>query len=119
MGQGRILGIRRAPSTSLGISPADSHPSTRKPRVPGVPANARKTAQLRRALLPQAGLTLAQEDRRRDCRYHLTETLQNFLISVVSVIRGKFGFLCNGGTSQNLCLLRAPTGTLKLTVCLK
>src|SRR6476646_11886896 len=60
-----------------------------------------------------------QEDRRRDCRYHLTETLPNFLISVVSVIRGKFGFLCNGGTSQNLCLLRAPTGTLNPTVCLK
>jgi hypothetical protein len=30
---------------------------------------------LRRALVPQAGLTLAQEDRRGDCRYHLTETL--------------------------------------------
>jgi hypothetical protein len=27
---------------------------------------------LRRALVPQAGLTLAQEDRRRDCRYHLS-----------------------------------------------
>src|SRR6478735_1360659 len=29
---------------------------------------------LRRALVPQAGLALAQEDRRRDCRYHLSET---------------------------------------------
>src|SRR6476646_10045823 len=61
MGKGSILGIRRAPSTSLGISPAGS--------------NARKTAQLRRALVPQAGLTLAQENKRRDCRYPLTETL--------------------------------------------
>src|SRR5690349_12098697 len=64
MGERCGVGIRRAPSTSLGISPADSHPSTRKSRVPGAPANARKTAQLRLALpFRKLRVVLAQEDR--------------------------------------------------------
>src|SRR6478752_8679317 len=115
MGQGRILGIRRAPSTSLGISPADSHPSTRKPRVPGAPANARKTAQLRRALVPQAGLTLAQEDRRRDCRYHLTETLPK-KSKTSQHIRGEICFLCKASQAYKKRPLCGTLSVLRLSL---
>lgn len=53
-----------APSTALGISPADSHPSTRKPRVQGAPADARRTDQLPLDLTPRS-LGLGQDDRRK------------------------------------------------------
>src|ERR1700686_1672799 len=52
MVKGQIAGAFGAPSAALGISPADSHPSTRKPRVQGAPADARRTAQLPLGLDP-------------------------------------------------------------------
>src|SRR6478752_5911926 len=77
MGERHGVGIRRAPSTSLGISPADSHPSTRKPRVPGAPANARKTAQLRLALPFLKLRVVRAQEARGILVFSQTETLPN------------------------------------------
>src|SRR6478735_7848296 len=70
---------------------------------------------LRRALVPQAGLTLAQEDRRRDCRYHLTETLPIHLDGSSARRRNYAPFSRDSsisGVSPRACALRPASSRI-------